>query len=61
MHHNHLQFIDWASRYDDGDVSMRSLRYHEQWLLRLDCPVLRLDAERCTSQQVEQVLAQLSR
>jgi adenylate kinase family enzyme len=57
MYHNHLEFIDWASQYDAGDESMRSLRFHEQWLAHLDCPVIRVNGELATTTQVERVLA----
>jgi adenylate kinase family enzyme len=39
-------FIEWASRYDDGDREGRSLAKHEAWLATLPCPVLRLDGSR---------------
>ena len=45
MHTNHLEFLDWASRYDDGPPSMRSLASHRQWLTRLTCLVLELTGE----------------
>ncbi len=52
----HMEFMNWASQYDIGDESMRSLRFHEKWLARLQCPVLRLNGELATSAQVERVL-----
>jgi len=59
MHDNHLEFMAWASQYDDGDESMRSLRFHEQWLERLHCPVLRLNGELKTEKQVEEVIVHM--
>ena len=49
MHAAHVAFIDWARSYDHARAPVRSLDLHEQWLARLPCPVLRLDA----SQPVE--------
>ena len=49
-------FLEWATRYDDGGLEVRSLAMHEQWLARLDCPVLRLDGDRTTEQRVNAVL-----
>ncbi len=43
MHRTHLEFIDWASRYDTGGPEMRSRAMHERWLSALPCPVIRLD------------------
>ncbi|MDH3263126.1 MAG: adenylate kinase [Paracoccaceae bacterium] len=37
-------FLDWAMSYDDPTFPGRSRRMHEDWLARLDCPVIRLDA-----------------
>ena len=43
MHKEHLQFLDWAAGYDDGDMSMRSKIHHDAWQERLSCPLLTLD------------------
>jgi adenylate kinase family enzyme len=45
MHETHAKFMAWTADYDDGDLSMRSRALHEQWLLSLPCPVLRLEGE----------------
>jgi adenylate kinase family enzyme len=45
MHEQHLAFIEWASRYDDGDESVRSRRLHEKWLASVTAPVLRVDGQ----------------
>jgi adenylate kinase family enzyme len=42
MYDEHVKFIDWAMAYDTGDVDMRSLKTHEEWLQQLACPVVRL-------------------
>ena len=38
-------FLDWASRYDDGGLDVRSRALHEEWLGRLQCPVVRLEGD----------------
>jgi adenylate kinase family enzyme len=48
-------FIEWASHYEDGSQEGRSLAKHESWLLRLPCPVLRLDGSRPLSELVAEV------
>lgn len=45
MFAGHQQFINWASKYDRGDLKMRSKLKHELWLKKLDCPVLRIEGE----------------
>ena len=43
MHKEHLNFLAWAARYDEGDMSMRSRSHHDAWQKKLSCPVLTLD------------------
>lgn len=56
MHEQHLAFLEWARRYDDGDESVRSLRLHDNWLADVPCPVLRLQGELPTLTLLEQVV-----
>jgi len=39
----HQQFLLWAAQYDEGGLDMRSAREHEKWLLKVPCPVVRVD------------------
>jgi len=32
MYGEHIKFIEWAMAYDAGDINMRSLKSHEEWL-----------------------------
>jgi adenylate kinase family enzyme len=57
MYEEHIKFINWAKAYDAGDINMRSLKMHEEWLKQLVCPVIRLDG----TDTSEQHLAQLSK
>ena len=61
MHQHHGEFLDWASRYDEAGLEMRSLTLHEAWLATLSCPVLRMDADASVAQWCETVLARLDR
>jgi hypothetical protein len=40
MHDTHREFIDWASRYDDGDVEGKTLTRHKAYLSNQRCTVL---------------------
>jgi adenylate kinase family enzyme len=53
MHRNHVEFMEWAAGYDDGDLEMRSLARHTAWLEGLRCPVLRLDGEMTIAKQLD--------
>ena len=43
MYDEHIEFINWAMTYDTGDINMRSLKAHEEWIKKLSCPVVRLN------------------
>jgi adenylate kinase family enzyme len=43
MHRTHTDFIEWASEYDSGDENMRSKKYHDLWLDKLNCKVLKIE------------------
>ncbi len=59
MHANHEAFIDWASRYDTGDIEGKTLQRHEAYLGSLTCPVLGLRGERPLDTATSAVLAAL--
>jgi adenylate kinase family enzyme len=40
MHASHEAFIEWAARYDTGDVEGKTLPRHEAYLATQSCPVL---------------------
>jgi len=59
-HERYFKFIEWASAYDEGDLSIRSRRLHETWLASLDCPVLRLEGAMPTENQIATVMRRLT-
>jgi adenylate kinase family enzyme len=50
------EFIAWAARYDDGDMSVRSRLVHEAWLKKMRCPTLRLEGDLTVDARVSQTL-----
>jgi len=40
MHDTHKEFIEWASRYDEGDVEGKTLARHETYLSNQRCTIL---------------------
>lgn len=38
-------FIEWASKYDSGDLNIRSRALHEEWMKGLKCCVLRIEGD----------------
>ena len=41
MHDTHEKFLQWASRYDTGDIEGKTLARHEAYLTKQQCPVLK--------------------
>ena len=54
-------FLEWAARYDEGGMDVRSRALHEAWLAELPCPVLRLEGDLTTDERTARVLAALPR
>lgn len=52
-------FIEWAVRYDDGDLNIRSKALHEQWMIRLKCPILRLQGDMSVAERVGKVFQEI--
>jgi adenylate kinase family enzyme len=50
------EFIDWAARYDEGDLSVRSRLLHETWLRERGCKVLSLEGDMSVEDRIEAVL-----
>ena len=38
---HHRAFLEWAGRYDEGGVDIRSLQRHEAWMATLPCLIWR--------------------
>ncbi len=60
-HQETEEFIEWASRYDEGDREGRNVARHQAWLAAMSCPVLRLDGSRPLPELVAACAAELER
>jgi adenylate kinase family enzyme len=56
MYESHLEFVDWASQYDKGDLNIRSKALHEKWISELNCQLLRLEGDFKLEEKVQKVL-----
>lgn len=56
MHASHLEFVEWASKYDSGDINMRSRALHKEWLGKLKCNVLRIEEDITLEEKLKRVL-----
>lgn len=52
LYMTHVQFIEWAGRYDAGGLEMRSRALHEAWLAALPCATVRLEGELTIAEQL---------
>ena len=59
MYQKHLEFIEWAKAYDNGDINMRSKIKHDEWQKLLSCKILFLDGSNDLSDNFSEVLKML--
>lgn len=43
MYQQHMDFLEWAKKYDTGSVKMRSKAKHDEWQKLLQCKILTLN------------------
>lgn len=55
MHEAHEEFIEWAARYDIGDVDGKTSARHQAYLAKQTCPVLELRDVASTEQSVDAI------
>src|ERR1700676_4924256 len=60
MRAHHVEFIEWAKRYETADESMRSIRLHEKWMATLPCRCIRLDGDLTTEERIARLDALLA-
>ena len=59
MYEHHLNFIEWAKKYDTGDMSHRSKMRHDAWEKTLSCEVVHLDGADSLNTNFEKILEKL--
>ncbi len=59
LHGAHVEFMDWAGRYDTGGLDIRSRALHEMWLAAVSCPVIRMEGELSEGEQLGRIEAGL--
>lgn len=45
MFERHQKFLDSAARYDYDQTEYRNKRTHEEWMQKLNCPILKIEGE----------------
>lgn len=59
MYQAHLDFIEWARQYDEGVLTGRNLKRHDEWLKTLTCPVLKIEGDVTREQSVSLALQKI--
>jgi adenylate kinase family enzyme len=53
LYQQHLDFLDWVSRYETGDINMRSKVQHETWLKDVSAPIIRVTKPLAMSEMLD--------
>lgn len=59
MYAHHQAFLSWAAAYDEGDLTVRSRRSHDEWQKRLACPLLLLSGTDPAEENAERIIQYL--
>ncbi|BEP27842.1 P-loop NTPase family protein [Helicovermis profundi] len=51
----YVEFMDWASKYDEGDENIRSLVLHNKWLEEINCQMLRIEEDIDLDEKVKKI------
>jgi len=60
MHDISKAFMAWAALYDTADENTRSLVMHENWMKRLECPIIRVESLQSVNELVDEVICQVT-
>lgn len=55
-HREYTDFMNWAAQYETGGVNVRSRVGHEEWLMLLTCPIVRIEGDTSVEERVDTVL-----
>jgi adenylate kinase family enzyme len=53
-------FIEWAKKYDEPNFTGRSLKIHQDWIKKLDFPVMKLDGTKELEKKVNSILKRIN-
>ena len=53
----HEKFIEWAKAYDTNKPPERCRILHEEWIKKVNCPVLRLDGTKPVDELIDHIAA----
>jgi adenylate kinase family enzyme len=59
MHEISKAFMEWAALYDTAGTEVRSLVMHEDWIKRLECPVIRVQSLKAVDKLADELIRQI--
>ncbi len=60
MYENHMEFLEWARKYDTGSVNMRSKAQHDEWQKLLLCKQIVLNGADDLEENLGKVLSEIN-
>jgi len=55
-HQLFLDFINWASKYDDRSFTARNIGIHENWLNGLNCKVIKIEDDTTVAERLRRIV-----
>lgn len=56
MYEGHIDFLEWAKKYDNASPPERCLKLHEEWSDSLPCPVLQINGTDDLSENIKLIM-----
>lgn len=60
MFERHQSFLDSAARYDYDQTEVRNKRTHEEWMQRLECPILKIKGEKSVIEIISRIRGKIA-
>ena len=61
MYKSHIEFMQWASKYDSGNLDIRSKKLHYEWIKKLECNVFKIEEDIEINEKVKRVMEIINR
>lgn len=60
MFERHQSFLDSAARYDYDQTEVRNKRTHEEWMQRLECPILKIKGKKSVIEIISRIRGKIA-
>ena len=59
MYEQHINFIEWAKSYDNGEMDIRSKRKHDEWQKQLNCKLIELNGADSLEHNISKIISEI--